>query len=1576
MTMATGRLRMPVFALCLAAGLVAVEAVLAQEPVETIFLPAPRTMRQHLARAKKAVEEDRYGDAVAELGAVLTNPDPTVGGDRGDEPQDFFTGPSNATGTRSSLKTEAQRLLGALPARGRELYELQYGAEARALLDRAIQDGDLQKLNEVTRRFFHTRAGYEATLLLGRLHLDQGRPLAAGLCLQRVWRSPEARRFEPDLSILLAACFLQAHQPEKATQTLTALKQRFPRAAVHIGGEEVRRLPEPNEQLAWLQHHFGPVRSSMGLGETEWTMYRGNPARNARSVGGLPLRQHRWQAPTPTDPLDERLVADLQTGFWDEGRPSVPALHPLAVRDVVLMRTPERLLALDFKNGKRIWEYPWWDLSYQRGPAIGRAGTRRVELDFRRLQLTQRLWYDAPYGQVSSDGESVFLIDELRFTAQSRVEWIPAPGGGRRRNPNLPMPHNQLVSLDLSRQGALRWMVGGETGLDEPKLVGAFFLGPPLPLFGQLYVLAEIRGEIRLVVLDARTGRQAWSQQLAHVDSFTIAKDPRRRMVGASPSFADGVLVCPTSAGAVVGVDIATRSLLWGHQYVPASTDSRQVNRVRSYPGRAAMPMIPWLDATATIAEGAVLLTPPESNQLYCLDLITGKSKWGPMPREGDLAHMLLVACVYQGRVILIGQHHVTALKLEDGSLAWKEHIEFAHTEREVPSGRGFLSGKYYYLPTTASRLLTIDVEQGTVVERSDTGRVLGNLICHQDQVIAQDVNQIAAYFQIEPLRRQVANRLKASSEDAWALARQGELRVNDGDLSGALASLRKAHHIDPDDTEIRTLVVSTFLMALRDDFPAYRDLAGEFESLIEQPARQIEYLSRMGAGVQENGQLPEALETYLKLVDLTNREVDHLSSLLESPVALDTHWSARTDLWLGARLADLYAEADDAIRRQVDVAAQQRLDAALAGSRAQLANFIRFFGFHKTADRAALQLGKRMLDATELLSAERMLGGLEASPEASVAASALALLGELYQKAGRYELAARCYLQLADRWGDVICSNGKTGRQILDSVSADEMVQQGLAAQTEWPWGRIEWEEAKDGLPRQSHRRVYPVPIQTRRGPASRAAHVTYNTGMSSAIVRDKDGKVISQYRLSGALSFYSHQAGMTRAATWGNLLFLVLADQLAAVDTLRTVRDEEESVLWRDSVAQAVPDIRPQPAKSLPREAHNPLIPTAAPDYYLADQADRPLGQTGPLTRNGICYQKVRTLICADPLTGNVNWSRADVEQGAEVFGDAEFVFVWEGKSDHLLMLDAIDGRLLGRRPAPAITRPWAIHGRFMLCWEKVENGTRLYLYDAATSATVWSERFEKGSRGCVIGNDYVAVLRPDGPFVVRSLADARVLIDQTVQPEPKLGRIHAFANQGQLILLTSSDSSAQGTVNGGTPVIPITGRMYAFSEATGEPLWQVPAFLDDYGFPLDQPAGSPVLWFFRQYASRKSQRTPASSIRSAIACIDRRSGRLLFEVGDLQSQANFHEILADRDEQTVRLVIPGYSFRVKYTDEPTPPAPTAQTGSSASTVESGLNRLGRITNSLMKSLLGGNANEAPFDADPGNQPAEKPN
>ena len=83
------------------------------------------------------------------------------------------------------------------------------------------------------------------------------------------------------------------------------------------------------------------------------------------------------------------------------------------------------------------------------------------------------------------------------------------PNGQRRCSVNT-RGTNRLAARELRTQGKLKWEVGGVTGEDEPKLAGAFFLGPPLPLLGNLYALAEMKGqEIRLVVPLGRNRRRS-----------------------------------------------------------------------------------------------------------------------------------------------------------------------------------------------------------------------------------------------------------------------------------------------------------------------------------------------------------------------------------------------------------------------------------------------------------------------------------------------------------------------------------------------------------------------------------------------------------------------------------------------------------------------------------------------------------------------------------------------------------------------------------------------------------------------------------------------------------------------------------------------------------------------------------------------------------------------------------------------------------------------------------------------------------------------------------------------------------
>ena len=44
-----------------------------QDNVTNVFLPAPRILKQQLGRAKRAIDEENYSDAVTFLGQILTH---------------------------------------------------------------------------------------------------------------------------------------------------------------------------------------------------------------------------------------------------------------------------------------------------------------------------------------------------------------------------------------------------------------------------------------------------------------------------------------------------------------------------------------------------------------------------------------------------------------------------------------------------------------------------------------------------------------------------------------------------------------------------------------------------------------------------------------------------------------------------------------------------------------------------------------------------------------------------------------------------------------------------------------------------------------------------------------------------------------------------------------------------------------------------------------------------------------------------------------------------------------------------------------------------------------------------------------------------------------------------------------------------------------------------------------------------------------------------------------------------------------------------------------------------------------
>ena len=122
---------------------------------------------------------------------------------------------------------------------------------------------------------------------------------------------------------------------------------------------------------------------------------------------------------------------------------------------------------------------------------------------------------------------------------------------------------NVLAAVNLST-GEIQWEVGG-TRADRKNRdhAGTFFLGSGLPLESALYCLGELDGEISLIKLDPATGKTAWAQRLA-VPLGRLPHFPLRRLAGDNPSYASGLLICPTSAGVVAAVDPSSRHLALG----------------------------------------------------------------------------------------------------------------------------------------------------------------------------------------------------------------------------------------------------------------------------------------------------------------------------------------------------------------------------------------------------------------------------------------------------------------------------------------------------------------------------------------------------------------------------------------------------------------------------------------------------------------------------------------------------------------------------------------------------------------------------------------------------------------------------------------------------------------------------------------------------------------------------------------------------------------------------------------------------------------------------------------------------
>jgi outer membrane protein assembly factor BamB len=1501
----------------------------------SVIRPATRELRQLLNRARKALDEEDFPAAVQALEELLT--DPSL--------DDYFLAAPGQAESQVSVKSTASQLLGTLPAAARQLYETQVGHEARRHLNDALRERDAAAVAEVARRYVHTRAGYEATFLLGRIELDQGRALAAAILLQPLCEQAPARELlDPELSVLTATAWNHAQRGDKANEVLIALKWRTPRVKVRLKDGEQPIFEKEEDALKWLEQIAGRGLAPAAAVANQWVMFRGDEARNAASAGGMPLVISEWYFPTTNDPDLDKWVAKYARTLQDKGESIIPVLQPLAVTalskkddkrvDYIVIRSPEKVMGVSLKNGKRLWVYPHNDPITSNAERLTPGAQQAAAT--KENAVRQRIWDDNLYGQMSSDGSQLYFVEDLDFinmtVNQMRGVWI----GGRA--PMNVRGANKLTALSIRQQGKLCWTVGGETGVDDPNLAGAFFLGAPITVAEKLYVMAEFNGELRLLCLSQETGLLEWKQQLGSMpeETLTIRYDATRRLAAASPSFADGVLICPTSAGAMVAVDLGTRSLKWNYTYDRNDLTTRLTRGVITSSNLNNNTSAGhWLDSSAVVAEGSVIVTPVESQFLHCVDLLTGKARWAPLKRDDAL----FVACVHKGKIILVGKKNVRAVNISDGKDAWSAAVDL---NGEIASGRGFYNGTHYYLPTTGQQLIKLDLEAGKVVEKARTEFTLGNLVNFAGELISIGHDQMAAFYLVDHMRAQIEKDLAANPGDVRAVARQGELLLTEGKTNEALASLRQAYKAQPADARIRTLLARVMLVLLRTDFVNHHDLVPEAKELIDDPAQRRELLRLQAVGMHKAGLVAESLEAFVTLADELQTELGPEEGGSSQMEYLDSKWQVRTGRWLQARLTELYSSSSEADRAKLQERLEQRLAACLKSDSLKSARrFVEVYGFHPLADRARLLLVQKLLLDKSYLEAELRAGDLLISADTNYRAAGMAALVETYDLAQRPHLAAEQFAALASFVASHPIAADHPAQALVEKIQKQTAERVALALDN-WPGGRAQKVEAssENARPR-PYMNNFSVMMAEFTGPAPRGLRAVYDPSQQALQVVDSLGKTIAQapirrsdgvYRTAYSIPY----SGLIGRAT-GHIVAVHTGGEILTIDALRPNRGPGEPILWRAEVVNVDPM---QIGRAYPqsRQTSNPITGTRTMAF---DQSGQTNYAPGPVTPSGIVYQRSRQLICADPITGETLWERSGVEAACDLFGDDEYVFAAPPNSDRATVFSMRDGTQLGTRTVNRPNNRLATNGRRVLTFEQVGSTVRLRLFDAwSEKDDLWKLETTSGAKGQLLDGNEFALMENSGKFSVISLVTGELLVQSQLQAETTLTSLHVFRSQEQYTVLANTPISeavpglvTQPLSGGGMPGQQAHGRVYALDRVTGKQRWQTPAFIAQHGLPYEQPVDSPLLVFIRNRRGNNSGNWTAN-----LLCLDKRSGAVAYEGDIATAQANMCEVQADLEKAIVQVtswVQPG-TMRVttiKLTNDPTPPQAPAQTGNLSS-------------------------------------------
>lgn len=1479
------------------------------------LLPPPRNVRQQIREADEAIAQERYSDAVVRLGDLLRR---TSGEKLPETAQDYFTDPNQGEGLEGLQESMIQRELeddqadatgssgeantimklvrqkiGDLPQAGREIYELRYGPlgskqlqQARANPDDDNQPGaamhDWHAVEQVRREFFHTKAGYQASYLLAVREWYLGNPLAVVMLLDDlVGHSPAVDQLGDGIIWLHAgaallgerALNLPAILPSDAPAGLAQLSQSQPDDAIPRWENAVR------ERFALDVVELEPVT-------TDYALLGARLGRNEMSEGQMPLSNPRWMLETSGSPRQEKMIDTETEQLTATGLLPPPSWMPLRVGDQLLMRTTQRLVGVDHRTGKRVWQYPWFAPPESiTEEDLNDPNDLRAEEDPKDI-LAQRVWNDVPYGQLSSDGERVYMIDNLGLVESERINPF-----GMRAMKSLQSSKNTLVALDLATEGKLLWRLGADE--NEPSsLADAFFLGPPLPVRGRLYVMAELAGEILLVCLNPVDGTELWRQVLVSVESTGITTDPVRRVAGAMPTYHNGLLICPTGAGATVAFDLVDRTLRWVQMYQRTDEPAQHVFRP---PPEVSMTRLSqrWATSVAIASGNHVALTPAESDRLIVVDPLTGEERFRPQPRIKNL----YLAGIRDGQYIIVRADRVIGYDLETGAEKWSTPGDVMNSGQRV-SGRGVFGKSSYFLPTSNDELIEISTEDGRILSRRQLRFPLGNLIAVGGEIISQATTTLAVAYGQRSLEPTVNQTLQEDPDNFFAIVRKAELLLEQDQREPALDMLAKAREMDPQSDEVILLSVEAMLGALREQETLSNKDIETLKQLIERPEQRAELLVLQISRMTDAEQWSDAFDRILELSQLLAERPSIASQ--QSQILPTNGRSFSLTAWVSARVAQIAANADpdtlDSVTRSLAANLEDTRRGRVSANDRMLVHFKPLSDWIAPVYAQAFDRAFRQGD---LLASERMAWSTKMPTDHDVAdlpVETLLHLAKTYSEAKWHE--DRAFIEQVIRSRELSTEQQKAAEQTLSEYAArgsQRSVQQ-------WPANvNLEWKSS----------RMHPAHALTTNRRYAKTIHVMGRTTQGWQAVSDNnplallnDQGIARAITIEGLTSRNSSDKEITLS---GGLMLVLTPSELIAIDLFRFLANQPEgTVRWRRSLSpdgQAVAKLRSEKSK-FGDEIYRYLTNTRTAN---ADEAQLRLG---PVLGDRLFLLQGNDLICFDTVNGQTMW-RTDIGfPGSGVVARDGRVAVISEKSDQVISLDWYDGRLIESQPMQfgQLMTTIGHHALIVSSHDESDESVDLYdpqmveIFDPIAMKRVQSriaspvnltDQPRSSGYGKLIEGRYFALLDDNGQLTLwdvlqgKEIADVKIPIRENLF-DLSIIRLHerflalprCKINESTLRTVSGVTVAGGTSVQGATSVhcIELTQRNADVATSEESKLAWSQAFDEPRGVTVHQPFQTPVLLMARGKLYNSSTASRRREID--IWGLDVRTGETLIE------------------------------------------------------------------------------------------------